>query len=147
YAPSSDGGRRLLAHELTHVVQQSAAPSGAPAMSRPGDASEREADAVAERVIAAGHAAPAVRVTQQVSRQIARKDREADMPDYWDPRAPMPRVRPAHQPPGGLPALEAASASGKPKISPTALTREDIKEIMNPLPPEAGALDPKIPAQ
>ncbi|WP_224242760.1 eCIS core domain-containing protein [Hyalangium gracile] len=46
YDPSSTDGRRLLAHELTHVVQQrqgSAMPSG---VSHPGDATEAEADRV-----------------------------------------------------------------------------------------------------
>jgi hypothetical protein len=47
--PRSEQGRRLLAHELTHVVQQSAAAvTGAPLrVSDPADAAEREADDVA----------------------------------------------------------------------------------------------------
>jgi flagellar motor protein MotB len=50
YRPASAGGRRLLAHELTHVVQQQQA---TPAPSRvsighPHDASEREADRLEE---------------------------------------------------------------------------------------------------
>jgi Domain of unknown function (DUF4157) len=53
YAPDSGAGRRLLAHELTHVVQQA---SGAvPAESRvshPDDPHEREASAVAETLAA-----------------------------------------------------------------------------------------------
>jgi len=47
YAPETDAGRRLLLHEVTHVAQQragSAAHTGE--MSKPGDASEREADRV-----------------------------------------------------------------------------------------------------
>jgi Domain of unknown function (DUF4157) len=53
YAPQSFEGRRLLAHELAHVVQQGAAgdvPAEELAVGGPGDAAEREADAAAERV-------------------------------------------------------------------------------------------------
>ncbi|HET7461250.1 MAG TPA: DUF4157 domain-containing protein [Longimicrobium sp.] len=53
YSPGTQGGRRLLAHELTHTVQQSgAAPSPQTALrvSRPGDALEVEADRVADVV-------------------------------------------------------------------------------------------------
>lgn len=58
YAPSTPRGAGLLAHELTHVEQQQhTAISRQPAMGRPGDRLEREADTHA-RIIAAGHAAP-----------------------------------------------------------------------------------------
>jgi Domain of unknown function (DUF4157)/Lysine-specific metallo-endopeptidase len=54
YAPGTTAGRRLLAHELAHVVQQDRAarpsPDAALEVSEPGDASEREADAAAARV-------------------------------------------------------------------------------------------------
>jgi len=53
YQPQSQEGRRLLAHELTHVVQQ----EGQPAMpqtglqvSEPGDRFEQEAERVAEQI-------------------------------------------------------------------------------------------------
>lgn len=36
YAPGTASGRRLLAHELTHVAQQQAAPAAAPAIQRQG---------------------------------------------------------------------------------------------------------------
>ena len=55
FAPQSGDGQRLLAHELTHVVQQAPAspvPQAKMARSVPGDAAEREADAVADRVVA-----------------------------------------------------------------------------------------------
>src|SRR5262249_486875 len=44
---ASSAGRRLLGHELTHVVQQRGAPFLLPRLSLPGDASEKEADRVA----------------------------------------------------------------------------------------------------
>ncbi len=54
YDPHSSEGRKLLAHELTHVVQQSSGrvPSSAGMkVSPPGDALEQEAEAVAQQVV------------------------------------------------------------------------------------------------
>lgn len=55
YTPGTAKGQRLLAHELAHVVQQRIGPAPAPqtakAVSQPGDASEREAVAAADRVL------------------------------------------------------------------------------------------------
>jgi hypothetical protein len=50
YAPGSTSGRELLAHELTHVVQQAGGVRAKLEVSAPGDAYEREADAVARAV-------------------------------------------------------------------------------------------------
>jgi len=49
YRPSTASGRRLLAHELAHVVQQAGRPSAVPTqnVSAPGDTAERAADAAA----------------------------------------------------------------------------------------------------
>jgi hypothetical protein len=54
YAPETISGQRLLAHELAHVVQQqSSSPSRSSLkMSHPMDTGEREADQVAEKVLA-----------------------------------------------------------------------------------------------
>ena len=55
YDPHSGDGRTLLAHELTHVVQQDrngGAMGGLSTVSDPGDASEREAAALAGRAAA-----------------------------------------------------------------------------------------------
>jgi hypothetical protein len=55
YRPHTAAGRRMLAHELAHVIQQRAGPvGGVPApggikLSEPSDAFEREAERVAER--------------------------------------------------------------------------------------------------
>jgi hypothetical protein len=58
YAPGTPAGRRLLAHELAHVVQQAHAPAPVPHtaldLSEPGDASEREAERAANRVVDEG---------------------------------------------------------------------------------------------
>ncbi|MEU0094968.1 DUF4157 domain-containing protein [Kribbella sp. NPDC006257] len=59
YDPGSDAGKTMLAHELTHVVQQRSGPvegSSAPGgikVSDPSDRFEREASANADRVMAA----------------------------------------------------------------------------------------------
>lgn len=57
YEPDTSGGQELLAHELTHVVQQGSGQagggSGAMTVNEPGDAHEQEADAVAARVASA----------------------------------------------------------------------------------------------
>ena len=51
YNPGSADGDRLIAHELAHVVQQRGASASGPlSVSEPGDAMEREADHVADRL-------------------------------------------------------------------------------------------------
>ncbi len=54
YAPRSLAGRHLLAHELTHAVQQRDAPhtQGAVEIGPADGAAEREADAIADRIVA-----------------------------------------------------------------------------------------------
>ena len=48
YSPATPAGTELIAHEVAHVVQQRGAPLAGPlTVSQPGDAMEREADAVA----------------------------------------------------------------------------------------------------
>ncbi|HEX2093051.1 MAG TPA: DUF4157 domain-containing protein, partial [Longimicrobiaceae bacterium] len=83
YDPGSPGGRRLLAHELTHTVQQSgAAPpasGGTLPVSRPDDALEREAERVAEQVLGGAWAAPVTPARPGVQRQIL-----PDLPDLPD---------------------------------------------------------------
>jgi hypothetical protein len=65
YDPSSDSGRHMLAHELTHVIQQRGGPvdgtdaGGGVRVSNPSDRFEREAAATADRVMSA--AAPVQR--------------------------------------------------------------------------------------
>ncbi len=51
YRPGTSDGDRLIAHEVAHVVQQRGAPiSGPLTVSQPGDALEREAEALARDV-------------------------------------------------------------------------------------------------
>jgi len=56
YVPGTAEGTRLLAHELTHVVQQRHGVSMKSGMGQAGDAYERHADAVADAVVADGPA-------------------------------------------------------------------------------------------
>jgi Domain of unknown function (DUF4157) len=62
YDPGSQQGMRLMAHEVTHTVQQRTGPvAGAPAaggvrVSTPGDVHEREADGAADAILAGGRA-------------------------------------------------------------------------------------------
>ena len=57
FAPDSDSGQRMLAHELTHVVQQRSGPvDGTPAaggikISHPSDSFEQAAESTADRVM------------------------------------------------------------------------------------------------
>ncbi|NRD44902.1 eCIS core domain-containing protein, partial [Corallococcus exiguus] len=55
YRPGTEGGDRLLAHELTHVVQQGTSARGAPQakseVSTPNEPAEMQADAAASRVM------------------------------------------------------------------------------------------------
>jgi len=59
YAPESDSGKRMLAHELTHVVQQRSGPvDGTPAaggiqISHPSDRFEQAAETSADRAMSA----------------------------------------------------------------------------------------------
>jgi hypothetical protein len=50
YQPASSEGRRLLGHELAHVIQQQGAPASGPVrVSKPGEPLEQEAEAAANR--------------------------------------------------------------------------------------------------
>jgi len=52
YSPGSSGGQQLLAHELTHVVQQRGASTSGPLqVSQPSDALETEAEAAADELL------------------------------------------------------------------------------------------------
>ena len=63
YSPGSATGDKLIAHELAHVVQQRGAGASGPlTVSQPGDAMEREADAVADQI--------ALMAAEQVQRRL-----------------------------------------------------------------------------
>jgi hypothetical protein len=93
YAPDTPAGKGLLAHELTHVVQQRhAAANGPLALGRPGDLAEQEAELAANGVMSGRQAAfPAG------SENAARVVR----------RSPGPRTPPTPSPPQWLGPLRA----------------------------------------
>ena len=71
HAPATADGQHLLAHELAHTVQQRGG-GGLQAkggVSEPGDAGEREADRVADAVMAGGSAGPIRETSAPVARQ------------------------------------------------------------------------------
>jgi Domain of unknown function (DUF4157) len=101
YAPGTDEGRKMLAHELTHVVQQrSGAVDGTPApggirVSDPGDRFEREAAGRAEQVLSdpAQDVAPPVTQAAPVQRQEAPEEEapeEEAVQGAWVQRAEEP---------------------------------------------------------
>ena len=67
YQPTRETGRRLLAHELTHVVQQRHAPAPLQGTSlkvgAQGDRAEREADQFADLLVNRGTAPPSIAPT------------------------------------------------------------------------------------
>ncbi len=78
YAPTTKQGRRLLAHELTHVVQQSgntSPPRSAISIGPTRSPQEHEADRMASRVVSAGdgHLGPAVSVNSTSSPTLQRQ--------------------------------------------------------------------------
>ncbi|GHF91809.1 MULTISPECIES: eCIS core domain-containing protein [Amycolatopsis] len=92
YDPSSDSGKHMLAHELTHVVQQRSGPvegtdaGGGVKVSDPSDRFEREAVANADRLMSAPAVAagPAVQRCEdggaheeQVQRMTVQREEEA----------------------------------------------------------------------
>jgi Domain of unknown function (DUF4157) len=82
YAPESDPGKRMLAHELTHVVQQRSGPvDGTPApgginISHPSDRFEQAAERSADQVMASPVAAPAVAAAPPAAPAVQREEEE-----------------------------------------------------------------------
>jgi len=83
YAPQNPDGRRLLAHELSHVVQQrpgSSTPAGPIALGAADSSTEREADSLADRVTGHHHGPerePTTHVrTETASRGVATLQRD-----------------------------------------------------------------------
>jgi hypothetical protein len=66
YAPTTNEGQSLLAHELAHVVQHGrSAPAPAESISSPTDAAEQNADTVSEQVMAGGVARQPIATARQ----------------------------------------------------------------------------------
>lgn len=80
YAPNTSAGQRLLAHELTHVVQQRTAPAGTGSLAMASaEAPEREADQIADTIISSQRrlkALPHVTTPMILARQQAEDPNE-----------------------------------------------------------------------
>ena len=80
YEPDSDSGKRMLAHELTHVVQQRSGPvDGTPAaggikISNPSDRFEQAAEHSADRVMSSAAPAPALQAAPSIQREEAEEE-------------------------------------------------------------------------
>lgn len=91
YAPGSTDGQRLLAHELTHVVQQQGAggalgPQAQLEVSQPGDAAELEAEAVASEIMVGRD----VQVAGGAALQATIQREEAGEEEPAEDEAPLP---------------------------------------------------------
>jgi hypothetical protein len=112
YAPGSDEGRKMLAHELTHVVQQRSGPvdgvsaPGGIRVSDPSDPFEREAASRAEQVVAdpapvsAAMPAPAAAVQRQAAPEEEAQEEEP-VQGAWVQRAEQPEEEQEEEAPAG----------------------------------------------
>jgi hypothetical protein len=69
YQPGSQAGQRLLAHELTHVIQARNGGGGATGVSSPSDASEQEASRVAATALGGAEVRVGAAAAQGIQRQ------------------------------------------------------------------------------
>jgi hypothetical protein len=79
YQPHSGEGQELIAHELTHVVQQGSGKvsgGGQMKVNEPGDVHEQEADSVAKAVTGATAAAPVQRQEEEETVQEQPEEEE-----------------------------------------------------------------------
>ncbi|QFZ22286.1 eCIS core domain-containing protein [Saccharothrix syringae] len=103
YDPSSDAGRHVLAHELTHVVQQRSGPvdgtdaGGGIKVSDPSDRFEREASANADRVMAGP--APGAAVQREAAGHREVSVQRDEMPAPAPEEAPEEEVAQTYVPP------------------------------------------------
>ena len=92
YDPGTTAGSKLLAHELTHVVQQDAGVRFGGRVSQPGDAAEAEADRAAEAVSAGKHVGPVRAAPSAVARQPAPKQSPTYIEFEIDPGGPPGQI-------------------------------------------------------
>ena len=114
YNPDSARGRELLAHELTHVVQQNGSPAPSNlVLGEPGDRCEREAGAVAKRIaVAPGQPAmpgAASRLSPSSSRAVQRDPIKTKPAEAEPAKAKPAETRPAETKPA-----QTESAGPKP---------------------------------
>ncbi len=119
YQPDTTEGQKLLAHELTHTIQQGA--SGPLIVdkletSQPGEATEQEAEAAAKAIVQGKSFNPTQDQTMQIARQPLDAGVATPAPDAGTlPTAPT--VSPPTQGPSPAPAT--SSLTGAPQSAPT----------------------------
>lgn len=96
YQPATAEGQRLLAHELTHVVQNAFSPSFSKAVSSPDDPSELEAERVTARVLAGQPAS--VRPASGAACVQRQGDTTLTMPQFGAPKREYSLFPPGQQP-------------------------------------------------
>lgn len=111
YDPSSGDGRRLLAHELTHAVQQGdSTASGEPVVGRVDDPVEREADRAADALVSGAHAP----VQRHAHARVVRRDPPAAPPTERDK---IDKALASNDPADVVAILDFTSATEAEKIS------------------------------
>jgi hypothetical protein len=130
YDPNSSAGQELIAHELTHVVQQGSGAVGGGGrltVNAPGDTYEQEADATARQVTGAGP------VVQQQPVEEEEEEEEALQPKLVQRQDEEELVPPE------------AAEEEEEEIQPKLVQRQDEEELVPPeaVEEEEEALQPK----
>lgn len=124
YHPGSSSGRELLAHELTHVVQQTGdGIRRKMSVSEPGDPHEVEADKMAHAVIQQEHTGTTDR--QVIDREDAHKDEDKDKDKHLAAKPAAEGLQRQPEAPKPLDEEEKKKAHLKPESSTLARQSED----------------------
>lgn len=141
YTPSTDTGRSLIAHELTHVVQQSEGPvSGVPiaagmTVSEPADRFEQAAAASAHEPPVFETPAPLPAPAAGDGVMLQRADEPAKTGAKSAPKGGTQAIQ-EQQPPSSSPPI--AGQGGPNALNPTPLPYERWEKIENRISPELG---------
>ena len=136
YDPHSESGKHLLAHELTHTLQQRGMQRSAnPSMgtTTPGDAYEAEADAVASRIVSGAATAPFVPAAHAHAPVIARASVTGN-------QKPQPATNPNAAALAKIGLEESTAVTEQEQKD----TRRFISKLPFPLPAEKGPMAPQL---
>jgi hypothetical protein len=145
YNPTTESGRRLMAHELAHTIQQGGIHRYADNVRMgegPQSHLEREADAAADRAMSASHTAPAMPVISSRAGAVISRQATSAPPPASDKAPPAPEeeaVRGWEDVPVSSPLAKIAKQQSKlvpGEISPN--IRAYRMSTPFPLPPEKG---------
>lgn len=122
YAPGTTEGTRLLAHELTHVVQQRRGVSMKSGIGEAGDAYERHADAVADAVVTDRSAGTLLANGPGGAGRV-------EAAPIQRQQAPAAEEKPAETEGDRMRAAILAAAEGRHEEKTTIVSAEEIKDI------------------